>query len=432
MFMVNRFGWDFQTLAAMITPRALLIGNTDNDPIFPLPGVFRVHQQLQHVYQLQDLNKLGIQWTTGGHDDTQELQMGTFVWFDRFLQGERKPITVAAEKLFKPQELRVFDELPKDQRVTTVQDWFVPVAQPKPAQSQPEWLEVRQAMVDEVKHSVIGRLPFSENTTNLYEDAPTQQRFKISDSRKTVESFDVIVPMRSLCRVMLVRPEPNDDSRMVAFIPSLSTWQHLEELVAQCRVDSESVDRQAFFDACGVPFDAQATLAILTPEGTGPWHWDSTNKTGLHLRRSMLLAGWSIEGRQIAGVACALEHLKLRYPQSSLSLHSDHSTSMIALHAGLLESDRLTKVTLIELPQSYADGFNLMGILQRYDVRQIATALADLVPIEIVVSAKSDAKNRWLAESPYERAVRDLQSWPSQQWTVVTVKEPAAPEHPSP
>ncbi|MFM7975489.1 MAG: CocE/NonD family hydrolase, partial [Pirellula sp.] len=114
MFFNNRYGWDYSTLAALIHPRALLIENTDEDPIFPLEGVFRIHKQVRAVYGLESKSNLGIHWTTGGHEDTQELQLGCFVWFDRHLLGSKRKIERAAVPLWAKSDLKVFDRLPAD------------------------------------------------------------------------------------------------------------------------------------------------------------------------------------------------------------------------------------------------------------------------------------------------------------------------------
>ena len=54
MYFVNTFRWDYAKLAALVAPRALLISNTDKDPIFPLEGVVDIHRQVRHIYRLYD------------------------------------------------------------------------------------------------------------------------------------------------------------------------------------------------------------------------------------------------------------------------------------------------------------------------------------------------------------------------------------------
>ena len=74
--------------------------------------------------------KLGLLITEGPHQDTQDLQVPAFRWFNRFLKNEDPLIRVAAEKFFKPAQLRVFTpgQEPADQRTTRIQDSFVAAA----------------------------------------------------------------------------------------------------------------------------------------------------------------------------------------------------------------------------------------------------------------------------------------------------------------
>jgi dienelactone hydrolase len=132
MFVVNTYRWDYAKIAALIAPRPLLISNSDKDRIFPLDGVLRVHRAVSSIYELyQASDKLGLLITEGPHKDTQDLQVPAFRWFDRFLKGEQPLISVAAEKLFTPKQLKVFATLPADQRTTKIHETFIPMASPR-------------------------------------------------------------------------------------------------------------------------------------------------------------------------------------------------------------------------------------------------------------------------------------------------------------
>jgi len=132
MFHVNTYRWDFGQVAALVAPRPLMILNTDDDRIFPLDGVNRVFNQARRIYDLHgERDKLGLVITPGGHRDTQPLRVPAFNWFNRHLKGEEPPITIAADKLFKPEELQVFSKLPEDQINTKVQESFTRVANAK-------------------------------------------------------------------------------------------------------------------------------------------------------------------------------------------------------------------------------------------------------------------------------------------------------------
>ncbi len=412
MFMVNRYGWDFQTLAAMVVPRSLLIVNTDEDPIFPLAGVERIQAQVSQLYRLNKATNLGIHWTAGGHEDTQELQLGTFVWFDRLLQGERKSIRDVAEKRFKPSELRVFDRLPADEKVTTVQDWFVETKTIEPPTTKKQWEELRATIMKEVSDSAQGRLPFE--TIDHSADAKLQSTEvgNFSDGRSKITCLDIDVYPESKCRIFLVQSMDHDDKDpLTAIIPGTKTWTTIAEMLDVAKTTGKKIDRRKIFEACEVTFEENASLAVVIPEAIGPWHWDSSDKVGLHLRRSYLLAGWSIEGRQIAGVGAAINFLRDKSSGKKIELRGDIETSLIALHAGLLNADAISKVVMHGIPESYKRGFVLLGVLQRFDLPQTLAALADQVPVVMHDSPEIDLA--------FVRAVEKLKAWSAERFSTV-------------
>jgi dienelactone hydrolase len=126
MFMVNTHRWDYPIIASLVAPRALLIANSDKDSIFPLDGVVRTHRQVQQVYsKLGVEDRVGLLITEGPHKDTQDLQVPSFRWFQKWLKDSDALIETAAQKEFKPSELRVFKSLPDTEKVTSVDTFFV-------------------------------------------------------------------------------------------------------------------------------------------------------------------------------------------------------------------------------------------------------------------------------------------------------------------
>ncbi|MCA1659758.1 MAG: prolyl oligopeptidase family serine peptidase, partial [Verrucomicrobiaceae bacterium] len=150
MFMLNTARWDFDRVAALIAPRPLLIANTDKDTIFPLDGVVEVYDQARAVYKaLGQEAQIGLHIAEGPHKDMQPLNVAAFHWFNRFLKGAdlmqitEEPARKARTHL--PRDLKVFAELPKDEKVTTVDEFFVPAYSPKTeAPSAAEWAPMRE------------------------------------------------------------------------------------------------------------------------------------------------------------------------------------------------------------------------------------------------------------------------------------------------
>lgn len=384
MYMVNRYGWDYSTLAAMVHPRALLIGNTDDDPIFPLDGVVRVHSQARKVYALDAKQQLGIQWTSGGHDDTQELQLGCFVWFDRFLQGERRPITRPATARLDRSRLRVLDAIPPDERVSTVQDWFVPMAEPVLPTRLDAWRDQEKQLRAEIAESVAGRIPFAAiETIRPSEPASPQTWFQASLEGLEAHVWDIDVPPASKCRCVLLGGSPPRASDIIqVIVGDASRWEQVVALQQLLEGGSEAIDIQDWIARNEIPKEGRQVVWVF-PEGRGPWYWNPQDNVGLHLRRSYLLCGWSLEGRQIAGVVRALSQLTEQFPKATWELHSDPETEVLTLHAALLSPVPLRRVQLGLLPASYRDGFVLNGILRRCDLPQVLAAVAGRFPVAI-------------------------------------------------
>ncbi len=166
MYMVNLYGWDFDKLAALAAPRPLLISNTDKDDIFPLGGVIRIHESTRRIYDLLDAGKnLGLQISEGPHKDTQPLNMGAFHWFDRFLKGAdlMAVIKEPAVPAFKPEQLRVFDEIPNDEINTRIDETFVPMFTTPPVpQTKEEWEKMRDGWMKVLREKVIVGAPPSD------------------------------------------------------------------------------------------------------------------------------------------------------------------------------------------------------------------------------------------------------------------------------
>jgi dienelactone hydrolase len=165
MYFVNYFGWDYGQLAALVAPRPLLFANSDNDSIFPLDGVQRIHRQLvDHYQRLGASDRLGLLITPGPHKDTQELQVGAFKWILKHLGVADEPvIETPALKEIDPGQLAVFTgEVPRDERVAAAASWFTPAIA---GSTWEEGAGPRQRDFIQSQLSRLGVLPGLESTT---------------------------------------------------------------------------------------------------------------------------------------------------------------------------------------------------------------------------------------------------------------------------
>ncbi len=166
MFMHNSRQWDFDRVAALVAPRPLLILNTDKDDIFPLDGVYSIYRSTRRVYDLLGAGgSIGLHVTEGPHKDPQALNTGAFWWFERHLKGTDPMATFdeAAKPSLAAATLRVFRELPADERNTRIDGEFVPSPPaPAPPETAEAWAKQRGAWMAALRDDVFrGAMDFT-------------------------------------------------------------------------------------------------------------------------------------------------------------------------------------------------------------------------------------------------------------------------------
>ncbi len=134
MFLINTYGWEWTTIAALVAPRPLLFANSDNDPIFPMDGNRRIIARLRKLYGMYGSPELVDEYVSkGGHDYRPDLRIAIFKWINKHIKNDTTtPVKDSAE--FKPlpgKELRVFPtdaDIPKDALNAKIDETFVPRA----------------------------------------------------------------------------------------------------------------------------------------------------------------------------------------------------------------------------------------------------------------------------------------------------------------
>ena len=383
MFMVNTYQWDYGTVASLVAPRALLLTNTDDDPIFPLDGVERVHWQTKKIYSLLGVPKnLGLQISWGGHYDTQELQVAAFRWFLRHLKGEDPKISTAALKLFEPEQLKVFDEFPRDQRNTSVQEWFVPIAaKPKVPSDANEWATMRDGWMKSLREKTFRAWPEEDEPLEVKERRFHHPEVVSADIDFTSEaSIDL--------EVSLLGPAKWKPGHRVHLRVASS-----EEAMAFSSSETEPISGRLFV------------------RGVADTQWDPTPKKQAQLRRRFYLVGRTLESGQIYDVRRAIQaiHEVPELKDSRITLAAEGPMAAIALYAALFEPsvDRLELTDLpkshmperVQLPPTFTDAYlrestteygpfaaPLLNVLKTMDVPQAVALAAERATVEITTA----------------------------------------------
>lgn len=370
MFQVNTYGWDYAMVAALVAPRPLLISNTDKDTIFPLDGVVEVHRQVRHIYDLYGKpTQLGLNITEGPHKDTQELQVHEFVWFNRFLKKAESPIDKVAVKFFEPEQLRVFEKLPEDQRNTRIQEEFVPVANPAIPMSKEEWESLRKPW----KLTLI-RKSFLYGSSK-YPNTPKEIKTVIC---RDIQWTDYQILGEDPYRLHMIAASHADLNRekteqVVLHVLDQLDWERVNQFIemgkseAQLKLEAEFGNAWlAFLEQCRQP---GVVHLFFAPRGVGPTEWTRAEPARTHLRRRFALLGRTDDSMRVQDVDHALRAiLAIRgLTFKPLTIRGQRQAAGWALHGALLDGGVGYRLDLTDLPATYQDGpvyLNAARILQ--------------------------------------------------------------------
>jgi hypothetical protein len=378
MYIVNTYRWDYPLVAALVAPRPLLISNTDKDTIFPLEGVVRLHQKVRQIYRLYGKEQsLGLQITEGPHKDTQELQVHAMVWFDRFLRNEERLIRKPAEKLFEPEQLRIFSELPSDQINTKIHDEFVKAAErPKVPESKEEWAKMREEWMTALKEKVFRGWPEKEEPLNM------EKVMDVTREGIRLRAYDFTSQGPFRLRLYVVHREQLKATPIVGLdVLDQEAWHSLvrtmragfpDEFAAMGSGEPDG-DRYALLK--GNP----GVFAFMAPRGVALTAWDDNERTQTQIRRRFMLLGQTLEGMRAYDAYRAVQALRSLPDFGGVDefwLSGDRSGAIEALYAKLFVPE-VRRVILREPPTSHAHGPDYLNVLRFIDIPQVAAMAAD-------------------------------------------------------
>ncbi|WP_417850789.1 alpha/beta hydrolase family protein [Thalassoglobus sp.] len=362
MYMVNTFAWDFPMLASLVAPRPLLISNTDKDRIFPLDGVVDVYAKTRRIYELHNaLGNIGLNIAEGPHKDTQELRVNAFHWMNRFLKNENPLIDVTATPLFTPEELKVFDELPKDERVTSIQESFVPMASDTLPQTQKELDALRTtAMLKLMYRSFLNspKVPGSDVTSSK-----PSQSWESDDATLSVIEYhpDAVY---SLPMFILNQKNVSKSKGVRVFVCDAELWSEINPRLATQFPDCPYFSKVQTSKTEGkLPHHRPGeTLVILPPRGVGPTAWNTNEKKQTQIKRRFALLGQTQDSVQIHDIVQGINTLE-EIKEVPLHIQGRGQAADWLLFASMFIS-KDSKIDLVNLSDDLRDGPYLLQVSQ--------------------------------------------------------------------
>jgi dienelactone hydrolase len=399
MYMVNTYRWDFPMVAALIAPRPLILGNADRDEIFPMVGARRLADKVKRVY---DLYGAGDHFfyleTPGGHTDTPELRHPTYRWLNRWLKDDTGPIDDPEREPLKPEQLKVFQQLPEDEINTRIDETFIktpPIELPRvPAVAKEWWAGKSEEWRKGLRDHVFAGWPSKPGPLN---DRP------IADVRHEglrVRAYDFTSEDNVELRLWLVTAEKTEKPSLVVLTaldePGWKEWQNELGPVFQSvlLLHEEPIgDPDQYAQTQRVLEKNKWAYAMLAPRGIGPTRWSSADTPAdAHIRRRFALLGQTVDGQRAWDVRRGLAVLR-KIPDlqgSPLWLQGKKDMAGVVLYAGLFEPD-VVRFDLWHPAASHRQGPTFLNVLRMFDMPQ---AMALAFPRSVIVYVKDAEEAR--------------------------------------
>ena len=421
MFIVNTYRWDYPKVAALSYPRPLLLANTDQDRIFPLDGVMRTQAHVRRLYDLGGTpDAFGLVITSGGHADTQDLQMPAIRWLDAHLGMGPRLIDSAARKRFEPRDLKVFDELPADERNTRIDREFVPVAGPfEPPADQAAWRAQADQWLADLQAKTFAGWPATSPPPQGEELGSREGHGLVERTYRIESQADVELELVVVHRRGVGVPEV-----VVLKVVDQAGWQQLsvvrEELFAG---QPQDLGEQAAALQQTLTEQPQV-VAFFAPRGVGADRWNPDPKVHVQNRRRFLLLGQTWEGMQVYDIRRAMQAIRGVLSQTPgleevpLAVAAEGAMAVLAVYASLFEPP-VSQLELSRVPvshnvhaEAHAEGIAppLLNVLKTLDVPQAAAMAASRGRVAV---RHSDAK-----AFAYVRGVAEALGWPDEQMTL--------------
>jgi hypothetical protein len=411
MYFNNTYRWDFTQVIALCAPRPVLLGNSDRDDIFPVPGYRRPAAKAKRIYELYGAgDRFALLETAGPHKDTPELRRGEFRWMNRWLKGEKGEVGEPKSPKLAPKRLKVFDRLPADSINDVAHERFLRPARLSlpdvPAVAREWWKGKAPQLRRALRERVFRGWPKGAPPTFR---ATPRQDVRADGLRLRAFVFES-EPGVELGLWVLTHEKTERPTEVILSVADEEAWREwLTDLGPAFRPALFCFGNPApapFPGRDGARFDQlRRTLehykwafAFVAPRGVGPTRWEERSRFDGRLVRHQILRryallGQTLDGQRVFDVSRAVQCLK-QVPQvreAPLTLQGKGTAAGVALYAALFRPE-VAKLDLWYLPRSHRQGPTFLNVLRVLDVPQ-AVALA--FPRKVTIHARGEDVEAW-------------------------------------
>lgn len=363
MYMVNTYRWDFAMVAALAAPRPLLLGNSDADDIFPVPGYRSIAAKVGKVYDLYGKRDyFDLLETKGPHKDTPELRIGINRFMNKWLKGDT---TTKVEDDLPPKlpatALKVLKETPKDAINEKIAETFVPKASSFdiPADlKEPAvwWFQNKVILTDRLMKQCFAGWPKQANPI----EPKLIDRSVIKGVR--VEIWELESESGIPIRFVLCRSDQAEPKKLQMSVMSGSGWKLLGSFFGQEWMKRQDSTMPAIPEAEQIQSEffksVESNLSsycFVIPRGVGPTKWAESGTTeDTQIRRRFALVGQTLDGQHVWDTRRAIQALSMLdgWKELELTIEGGERNVMISSLASLFEPHvKRVKIVLSESKQ---------------------------------------------------------------------------------
>ncbi|HLW67167.1 MAG TPA: acetylxylan esterase [Gemmataceae bacterium] len=358
MLMINTFGWEWTTIAALIAPRPMLFCNSDNDPIFSMDGNKRISARLRQLYKMYEKPDLFDDYvSSGGHAYRPDLRVAIFKFINKHLKSDTAPVKDADFQPLPGKELRAFaDELPKDEINSKVDEVFVPaarVALPEAGKFE-DW---KKRLIQQLREKSFRQFPDRVAPGRLLE--------QISDP---AQGFPAMAEPGIKIRVVFGSDGPAGTS------PSMVVLEQGDGPNGAPPWSEDVLPGEIF---------------TVSPRGHGISEWTRKNPPN-YVERSHALLGHTVDERRVYDTIGMFRYYYGLAKDQKWQLAGRGQAGVIAAYAAIFEPD-VPAVVLKNPPASHRDGPIFLNVLRVLDVPE---ALGLLAPRPLTIYSNDKAFDR--------------------------------------
>jgi hypothetical protein len=395
MYFVNTFRWDFPMVAALCAPRPLMLGNSNADAIFPVPGYRKLVEKVRGIYDLYGAaNKFVVVETPGPHKDTADLRLAAYRWMNYWLKGDSGDTSEPIRPRLTPAQLKVFDRIPDDSANPMIHETFIRPTHPEIPQvssvAREWWPGQRQIWMEALREKVFHGWPEHPPPLNPRPAADIRSNGLRLRALDFTSEQDIELRLWFLTAEKTEKPTVTiltalDETRWREWLTELGpgfkdafpgeTMPPLNSALLE--QNRRTLEHHGWAFAMIAPRGVGLTRIPPLPAGTR-----ARNETTDILRRFALL-GQTLDGQQVWDVRRSLAVLRTlpELKNVPLWLQGDREMAGIVLYAALFEPD-VARLDLWHLPHSHRQGPTFLNVRRFLDIPQ-AVALAFPRPIHI-------------------------------------------------